>query len=136
MRKIIVALFLCLSQVVYGDGYQSYSDETFPVVPQTLTQGVEVDRDIEKRPGLQPIFVFGADRLSLQWVRTNSSYFKERHAVGFLVEADSDAHVESIREHVGYKTLFLIANDSDFASQLDLKHYPVFIDFEQGRLLR
>lgn len=136
MRVGFLVFTFIFSSVVYSDGYQSYSDEQFPISPNYLSLGKEPNRDIEIRQGVPPFFIFGADQLSLEWVQANSEYFKERGAIGYLVEALDESHISSIRRKTGYKSIFLLSSDQDIGEQLAIKHYPVFLDFEQGVLIR
>ena len=78
---------------------------------------------------MQPIFIVGADRLSLQWLKSNRARLREINAYGILVQADTVADVTKVARAAQGLNIVPVSG-SDIARQLALKHYPVLISRE------
>ena len=118
------------------------SDDLPPIAPPmeaVLQQQVTV-RSPSLTPGMQPripvgeagahlprpIFLVGADELSLHWLTEHRIRLSTLGAVGLVVEADGVADVLKIKRVAG--DLPLAAGSGEMlAEQFGLHHYPVLI---------
>jgi integrating conjugative element protein (TIGR03765 family) len=77
----------------------------------------------------QPLFLIGSDPASLTWLASNQSRLQQIHAVGLLVQAETEADVERVRQAA--RGLSLIpASGEAVAEALSITHYPVLITRE------
>ena len=74
----------------------------------------------------RPLFLVGADDLSLDWLRQHHDRLVALQAVGLVVEANGEEEFSRIRQVAG--SLPLAAGSGDtLAEQFGLEHYPVLI---------
>jgi integrating conjugative element protein (TIGR03765 family) len=103
-----------------------------PVKTPELTPGRVATRANRKLRNVylaQPIFIVGADRLSLRWLAANRTRLRELNAYGILVQADTVADVTKVARAAQGLNIVPVSG-SDIARQLALKHYPVLISRE------
>ncbi len=74
----------------------------------------------------QPIFLVGNDDFSYQWLAKNAVQLQKIHAIGFLVEAQSEQDYQQIKNLIGDIPLIPLSADA-FAVAWHLNHYPVLI---------
>lgn len=96
-----------------------------PVKSERLSVGVIHPKKINL-PSIQPIFIIGSDQASLQWLSEHLSPFKALHAIGLLVNEESDDDLDHIRKIAEGVPIIPIDGD-DIAKELQLQHYPAFI---------
>jgi integrating conjugative element protein (TIGR03765 family) len=72
------------------------------------------------------MFLLGDDERSRAWLRTHVEKLRTLHAVGFIVQVESEAALRSLRQLAPDLTLAPAAGD-DLARRLNLTHYPVLI---------
>lgn len=101
-----------------------------PIVTTRMTPGVVEARPLPAigvpRSAMKPLFLFGSDARSLEWVQDHHERLSTLGAVGMLVAARTDAEVEAARHAAAGLPLFGAAADA-FAEAFDLEHYPVLI---------
>ncbi len=134
---------LPLAPLLEASGFvQEPGDELPPIAPPmdaVLQQQVTV-RSPSLTPGAQPriqvgaggahlarpIFLVGADELSLHWLTEHRIRLSALGAVGLVVEADGVADVLQVKRVAG--DLPLAAGSGQMlAEQFGLRHYPVLI---------
>jgi integrating conjugative element protein (TIGR03765 family) len=76
--------------------------------------------------GARPVFLIGADPLSLEWLAAHRERLIELGAVGMLIEADS---IEAVRQVAARAEglRILPASGAELARALGVRHYPVLI---------
>ncbi len=99
--------------------------DLLPVRSKRLTPGSVVGRAI-RAPGLTPMFLLGDDERSRAWLRSHVERLRALHAVGFVVQVDSEAALKSLRQLAPDLALTPASGD-DLAQRLGLTHYPVLI---------
>ena len=73
-----------------------------------------------------PLFLVGADNISIQWLNKHRQALIKAGAVGLIVNSASASDLQAvIRAADGLKVS--PASGSDLAKQFNLKHYPVLI---------
>ncbi len=97
-----------------------------PVVTPTLTPGRVQPRKIN-RPFLnQPIFIVGADRLSLLWLKQHRKKLQDHHATGIAVNVKTKEQLANLVKASGGLPVNPVRGNK-IARQLALQHYPVLV---------
>jgi integrating conjugative element protein (TIGR03765 family) len=99
--------------------------DLLPVRSKRLTPGPAAHHAI-RAPGLTPIFLLGDDARSREWLRTHAEKLRALHAVGFVVQVDSESALQRLRQLAPDLTL-TPASGEDLAQRLGLTHYPVLL---------
>jgi integrating conjugative element protein (TIGR03765 family) len=99
--------------------------DLLPVRSQRLTPGPANPRAI-RAPGLTPIFLLGDNDRSRVWIHTHVEKLRTLHAVGFVVQVESESALQRLRQLAPDLTLMPASGD-DLAQRLGLTHYPVLI---------
>jgi integrating conjugative element protein (TIGR03765 family) len=99
--------------------------DMLPVHSTRLTPGDVVARTI-RAPGLMPTFVIGDDPRSRAWLQRRSSTLRAMGAMGLVVQVDSAASLEALRQ-LAHGVTLVPASGDDLAQRLDLRHYPALI---------
>lgn len=78
-------------------------------------------------PYLQlPLFIVGSDDLSKRWLQENRAQLKAIHAVGMLVQVETEQELNDIKA-IADGLWISPASGESIAVSLDLHHYPVLI---------
>jgi integrating conjugative element protein (TIGR03765 family) len=78
---------------------------------------------------VQPLFLLGADPESIRWLEANRDRLRQLHAIGMLVQAETESDLEAVT--VAAQGIPLIpASGEAFAEALQVRHYPVLITRE------
>ncbi len=113
-----------LSQAAVKPNIRSFT--RLPVSTPELTPG-KVERKKIKHPLLnRPFFIVGADRLSHHWLIENRDQLKTLHAIGIVVNAQTEQQLSELEESAGGMRLSPVRGGK-MARQLSLNHYPVLI---------
>lgn len=96
-----------------------------PVHSARLTPG-EVPRRALDLPGMIPLFLVGADTVSLAWLAQHAPALKRLGANGLAVEVADAAALQRIQAVATGLTIWPVSGD-DIAERLKLEHYPVLI---------
>jgi integrating conjugative element protein (TIGR03765 family) len=97
-----------------------------PVVSKSLSPGRVVARTNNAGGLTQPLFLIGADDLSVAWLRQRGDVLREIGAVGLVVNVTDMSSLTDLRKVASGLTLIPASGD-DIADLLKLKHYPVLI---------
>ncbi|MGH8471354.1 MAG: PFL_4695 family integrating conjugative element protein [Gammaproteobacteria bacterium] len=110
------------------------SDRTYSLKPHlpirspSLTPEPFKARQLSTR-FLQPLFLVGADKESLQWLEANAERLKHVRAIGILVQAETQTEVtQAIAAAHGLP--LIPASGEAFAETLGIRHHPVLITRE------
>lgn len=104
---------------------QSVSLKLPPVQSVLLSPGKVTSQKINL-PLLQPIFIIGSDKQSLEWLSNHVSQLKALHAVGLLVNEENEDDLENIKKVSNGIPIIPVFGD-EIARALQLKHYPALI---------
>jgi len=106
---------------------QAIPNPAYPVDTPGLTPGpVEARRVQMPQLAAAPFFLVGSDPLSCDWLARHAVRLAALGAVGFLVKAESDAELQSVRQlAIGIPVTPLDA--TQLAKTLGLTHYPVLV---------
>lgn len=97
-----------------------------PVITPSMTPGWVQTRKID-RPFLnQPIFIVGADGLSLTWLNEHRQQLKKHNAIGIAVNVKTQQELEQLIQASGGLSINPVGGDK-ITRQLSLKHYPVLV---------
>lgn len=99
--------------------------DMLPVRSPKLTPGKVAPRTIEA-PGLRPLILIGDDETSRTWLRQHTASLRERGAMGLVVNVETAAGLEWLRQIAPDLRLWPVPAD-DLANRLDVRHYPVLI---------
>lgn len=99
----------------------------FPITPRHLSaQRWSKSHIKHDRPEVSPLFVFGDDKYSLQWLNLNKDFFKKMGAVGLITKVDSLERYIAIRKQ--YPDLTIYPTNADFiTTEFSINVYPVLI---------
>ena len=97
-----------------------------PVITPSMKPGRVQTRKID-RPFLnQPIFIVGADGLSLTWLNEHRQQLKKHNAIGIAVNVKTQQELEQLVQASGGLSINPVVGDK-ISRQLSLKHYPVLV---------
>ena len=97
-----------------------------PVVTHSMAPGRVQSRSIN-RPFLnQPVFIVGADELSLTWLKEHHQQLKKHNATGIAVNVTTQKELEQLVQASGGLAINPVAGDK-ISRQLSLKYYPVLV---------
>jgi len=96
-----------------------------PVITPELTPGNVTPRTLQL-PGIGALFIIGDDSYSRQWLKQNARQLAARNAVGLIVNVESMASLEALRDLAPGLQL-APSSGSELARRLQLSHYPVLI---------
>ncbi|MCK9608011.1 MAG: integrating conjugative element protein [Methylomonas sp.] len=100
--------------------------DPLPVKTPSLSPGKVMSRTID-RPYLdRPLFIVGADTLSMRWLRLHQAQLKQLKAMGLAVNVETLAQLQQLQNAAGGLAIHPLAGDA-IAAQLALAHYPVLI---------
>lgn len=103
-----------------------YSEEDMlPVRSPLLTPG-PVERRNLSATGLPAFFLIGDDARSRNWLRQRLPTLVKLNAVGLVVNVESKAALDNLRQVATGLTLTPVSAD-DLTQRLNLQHYPVLI---------
>jgi integrating conjugative element protein (TIGR03765 family) len=98
----------------------------FPVKTLSLSPGKVDSRTIDLPYLDRPLFIVGADPLSIRWLRLHQAQLKQLNAIGLAVNVETQAQFQQLQNAAGGLAIHLLAGDA-IAAQLALAHYPVLI---------
>lgn len=101
-------------------------------VATVLSLGLFAPIQFEPLPGARPFFLVGTDAISQAWVRANADYFRERAAMGYVIEIDSALAFEALRQASAYQSLVPLEQPRSLIEEYALPAYPVFVDPPAG----
>jgi len=79
------------------------------------------------RPGLiRPVFIVGADPISLQWLHIHAAQLKKHQATGIAVNVENAHQLKRLQNAAGGITISPVPGQK-IARQLSLSHYPVLV---------
>jgi integrating conjugative element protein (TIGR03765 family) len=100
--------------------------DPLPVKTPSLSPGKVDSRTID-RPYLdRPLFIVGADPLSIHWLRLHQAQLKQLNSMGLAVNVETQAQLQQLQNAAGGLAIHPLAGDA-IAAQLALAHYPVLI---------
>ena len=97
-----------------------------PVITHSMTPGRVQSRKIDRPYLNQPIFIVGADGLSLTWLNEHRQQLKKHNAIGIAVNVKTQQELEQLVQASGGLSINPVVGDK-IARQLSLKHYPVLV---------
>ncbi|AEG00423.1 PFL_4695 family integrating conjugative element protein [Methylomonas methanica] len=100
--------------------------DTLPIKTPSLSPGNVVSRRIDRLYLDRPVFLVGADPLSMHWLVLHQAQLKQLHAIGLAVNVETQAQLQQLRKTAGGLEIHPLAGDA-MAAQLALQHYPVLI---------
>ncbi|MCX8984258.1 integrating conjugative element protein [Citrobacter portucalensis] len=101
------------------------AQDTLPVISPHLGPGPLVARSLSL-PGFSPLFLIGADPLSVRWLEQHKKGLLALHATGLIVNVSTPAQLNSLHLQAPDLTM-LPASGEDLAQRLQLTTYPVLI---------
>jgi len=97
-----------------------------PVITQSMSPGRVQTRTINRPFINQPIFIVGADALSLSWLKEHRQQLKKHKATGIAVNVTTQKELEQLVQASGGLAINPVAGDK-ISRQLSLKHYPALV---------
>ena len=153
LKKMSVILMLCISPVllaepviIFDSGqtqplqsqpktirYQYPPPENtqpefdgLPVSTPSMTPGRVQTRSINRPTLNQPVFIVGADRLSILWLQEHRDQLKKYNATGIAVNVQTQQQLEHLRQAAGGLAVNPVSGEK-IARQLSLAHYPALV---------
>lgn len=100
--------------------------DALPVKTPSMSPGKVESRTID-RPYLdRPMFIVGADPLSIRWLRLHQAQLKQINAMGLAVNVETQAQLRQLQNAAGGLEIHPLAGDA-MAAQFALQHYPLLI---------
>ncbi len=96
-----------------------------PTTPE-MTVGKVKRRNISLPYLPSPLFLVGADKISINWLSRHREALIKVGAVGLIVNSKSASDLQQVI-HAASGLQISPASGSDLAKQLDLHHYPILI---------
>lgn len=125
MRGVILGLAVLLSPLGINADSVPTIPLGLPVHTPELSPG-KLEREARRLPIAPPLFLIGADPLSLQWLARYRERLIELHAVGLLVQAKDWDDLQQVA-NVGQGLRITPAPGTTLAKQFGLRHYPVLL---------
>ncbi len=100
--------------------------EPLPVKTPAMTPGKVQTRTIDRPTLNRPVFIVGADPMSLQWLRLHQRQLKKINATGIAVNVESKQQLDILRKAGGGLDINPLSGET-IARQLALFHYPVLM---------
>jgi len=97
-----------------------------PVSTPLMTPGRVQSRPINRPYLNQPVFIVGADDLSLTWLKEHREQLKQHNATGIAVNINTQQQLEQLVQAAGGLAVNPVAG-AKIARQLSLFHYPVLV---------
>ncbi|WP_353980887.1 integrating conjugative element protein [Salinicola endophyticus] len=104
--------------------------DMLPIASARLTPGHVQPRQLHLPGGFTPIFLVGDDDLSRRWLAQRGDVLRKAHAVGLVVQVETEAGLQALRQAAEGLELRPVSGDG-LAQRLGLHHYPVLIS-ERG----
>ena len=98
----------------------------FPVKTPEMKPGRVIPRKINRPALTHPVFIIGADPLSLKWLKYHAEQLKKLQASGVIVNITSAEQLQRIRRMAPGLTITPMPGRA-IARQLRLSHYPALI---------
>nr|WP_255490967.1 integrating conjugative element protein [Spartinivicinus marinus] len=109
---------------------KSNADKTitinYPFITASLTPGRVTPKKANFFWLQTPFFIVGTDNVSAQWMQANYDVLKKNHAVGLIVNANSEASVQRLKA-VGQGLNLFVASGDSLARELGIRHYPAVV---------
>ncbi len=99
---------------------------SLPVTTPELTPGNVAPKNLSIPYLERPVFIIGADALSLQWLQRHRERLNTLHAVGWVVNVENAKQLAQLKQQAAPLELVALSG-SELAQQFDLSHYPVLI---------
>ena len=100
--------------------------KVLPVRTPELTPGLVSPKAIRLPAMLRPVFIIGADRLSVQWFQKHRQQLQGLNAKGLVVNVETQAQLAALKQLL--LPLDIVAfSGASYAKQFALSHYPVLI---------
>ncbi|SJM89883.1 integrating conjugative element protein [Crenothrix polyspora] len=99
---------------------------SLPVTTPELTPGNVVPKNLSIPYLERPVFIIGADALSLQWIQRHRERLDTLHALGWVVNVETVAQLAQLKQQASPLELVALSG-SELAQQFGLNHYPVLI---------
>lgn len=98
-------------------------------IQTNLTPGDVTPNSIANEALIQSIFLIGSDERSKTWLTKNCDRLKQIHAIGLLVQVNTQEEISEIQT-LGNGLMILPISPNELISKYSLQHYPVLITKE------
>ncbi len=120
-----------ISKIKIGGSGNALNKSKFPVVTKELSVG-RVGKgeaaNVRYEVAVRPLFIIGYDATSVEWLQSNAERLKEKNAVGYVANVETEEQLDHLNTILDNKVLLLAMNASDIANKLNIKHYPFYMD--------
>lgn len=100
--------------------------DMLPVKSSKLSPGKVQSRKAKHAGLMQPVFLVGADRMSVLWLKQRENALDAMNAIGFAVDVPDINALTALREVAPGLQIVPVSGD-DLAGRFGLTHYPVLI---------
>jgi len=100
--------------------------KVLPVRTPELTPGLVSPKAIQLPAMLRPVFIIGADSLSVQWLQKHRQQLQGLNAKGLVVNVETATQLAALKQQLLPLDIAAISGAS-YAKQFALSHYPVLI---------
>ena len=76
----------------------------------------------------RPMFIIGYDSVSINWLKQNRRFLKEKRAIGLVVNVATVEEMNHLQSVAGEGVLLQATNGEQMAKAIKLRHYPFFVD--------
>ncbi|MCP4063883.1 integrating conjugative element protein [Marinobacter adhaerens] len=76
----------------------------------------------------RPMFIIGYDTVSINWLKQNRRFLKEKRAIGLVVNVATVEEMNHLQSVAGEGVLLQATNGEQMAKAIKLRHYPFFVD--------
>lgn len=89
---------------------------------------------IEPAQYMAPFFIAGLDSVSSEWIKNNAEYFRDRGAIGYILNVGSSSEIDALRLSSGLTMIFEIEHVEELVEEYELLAFPVFVDVQNGEV--
>jgi integrating conjugative element protein (TIGR03765 family) len=100
--------------------------QSLPAITPELTPGKVAPKTLSIPYLERPVFIIGADALSLQWLQHHRGRLNMLHAVGLVVNVQTAEQLAQLKQQTVPLELVALSG-SELARQFALSHYPVLV---------
>ena len=74
------------------------------------------------------MFIIGYDSVSINWLKQNRRFLKEKRAIGLVGNVATVGEMNHLQSLAGEGILLQATNGEQMAKAINLRHYPFFVD--------
>jgi len=95
------------------------------IAPSKLTEGIITSEQIKELSDIQPFFVVGYGKNSIEWLQENSRKLQEIGALPYAINLKSKSEYQELKR--AYQGELIVTNMDVFKKRYAINHYPFLV---------